>query len=206
VNEFEGHELRVLTVCGSLQRRSANRAALDAATAAAGGATVDDFDRLADIPPFDADRADQPIAAVDEWRRRVGCADVVLVAAPEYAGGVAGVVKNALDWLVGSGELYRKPVAVLSAGTSGGLHARQATAQTLTWQGAYVVAELGIAAPRTKFDETGRLHDEETAAAIAALVATTLAAPTIGSVELVSLATAVVRSMGIDTAHVAPAA
>jgi chromate reductase, NAD(P)H dehydrogenase (quinone) len=200
------HGLRLLTVCGSLQRRSANRAALDVATAAAAGAIVDGFDRLGDIPPFDADRADEQIPVVEEWRQRVGRADVVIVAAPEYAGGVAGVLKNALDWLVGSGELYRKPVAVLSAGTSGGLHARRTTAQTLTWQGAYVVAELGIAAPRTKFDDAGRLRDDATAAAIAAVVATALVAPTMASAELVATATAVVRSLGVDTAHVAPAA
>jgi NAD(P)H-dependent FMN reductase len=42
-------------------------------------------------------------------------------------------VKNAFDWLVGSGEMYRKPVAVLTAGTSGGQHARRMMAQTLTW-------------------------------------------------------------------------
>jgi NAD(P)H-dependent FMN reductase len=47
----------------------------------------------------------------------VSIAHVVLVATPEYAGAVAGAVKNAFDWLVGSGEMYRKPVAVLSAGT-----------------------------------------------------------------------------------------
>ena len=141
----------MLTVCGSLQGRSANRAALEAASAVAvaGGALVDDFERLADVPAFDPGRAEERIEVVDGWRGRVRAADVVLVAAPEYAGGVAGAVKNALDWLVGSGELYRKPVAVISAGTSGGLHARRMLAQTLTWQGAYVVGQLGIASPRT---------------------------------------------------------
>jgi NAD(P)H-dependent FMN reductase len=51
--------------------------------------------------------------------------DAVLIAAPEYAGGVAGTIKNALDWIVGSGELDTKPVAGISAGTSGGAFARQ---------------------------------------------------------------------------------
>src|SRR5262245_60393005 len=104
-------EVRLLTVCGSLQQRSANRAALDVATAVAhdGGAAVDDFEALAGVPPFDPDRGDDAIPVIDAWRRRVGRADAVLVATPEYAGAVAGAVKNAFDWLVGSGELYRKP-------------------------------------------------------------------------------------------------
>ncbi len=199
---------RLLTVCGSLQDRSANRAALAgaAAVALAAGARVDDFDRLADVPAFDVDRAGEPIEVIEDWRRRAAATDVVLVAAPEYAGAVAGAVKNAFDWLVGGGEMYRKPVAVLSAGTSGGLHARRMMAQTLTWQGAYVVAELGIASPRTKFDGTGRVTDEGTAAAVASVTHTLLAAPTMTAAERVALATRVVGSLDIDVTHVAPAA
>lgn len=200
-------DLRLLTLCGSLQRRSANRSALEVAAevAAADGATVDDFDRLADIPPFDPDRATEPIEVIAEWRARVTAADAVMVSAPEYAGAVAGAVKNAFDWLVGTGELYRKPVAVLSVGTSGGQHARRMLAQTLTWQGAYVAAELGIASPRTKSDERGRLNDEATLAAIGSLTHVLLSAPRMAADELVALATTVVHSLGIDAAHVAPA-
>lgn len=199
--------IRLLTVCGSLQGRSANRAALEAASAVAvaGGAVVDDFDRLADVPAFDPDRAAEPIEVIDDWRRRVNAADIVLVAAPEYAGAVAGAAKNAFDWLVGSGELYRKPVAVISAGTSGGLHARRMMAQTLTWQGAYVVAELGIASPRTKSDEHGHLNDEATLAAIGSLTQVLLGAPALAARELVGLATRVVDSLGVEVGHVAPA-
>jgi hypothetical protein len=77
--------------------------------------------------------------------------------------------------------------------------------QTLTWQGAYVVAELGIASPRTKSDERGRLTDEATLAAIASSTSVLLGAPLMPAPELVALATTVVGSLGIDVAHVAPA-
>jgi NAD(P)H-dependent FMN reductase len=200
--------MRLLTICGSLQRRSANRAALEVASAVAlaTGAAVDTFDRLAEVPAFDPERAEEPAEVVHDWQRRVHASDAVLVATPEYAGAVAGAVKNAFDWLVASGELYRKPVAVLSAGTSGGQHARRMLAQTLTWQGAYVVAELGIAAPRTKSDEEGRLNDEATLASIASLTHALLDAPNLQPDEVVELATSVVESLAIDGAHVAPAA
>jgi chromate reductase, NAD(P)H dehydrogenase (quinone) len=197
-----------MTVCGSLQRRSANRAALAAASsvAVAGGATVDDYDRLAEIPAFDPDREDERIDVIDDWQQRVTMADVVLVAAPEYAGGIAGAVKNAFDWLVGSGSIYRKPVGLISAGTSGGHFARQAMAQTLTWQGAYVVAELGIASPRTKSDDEGRFTDAQTLAAIAALTEALLDASATPPQELVELARGVAIALGVDSAHVAPPA
>jgi NAD(P)H-dependent FMN reductase len=199
--------MQLLTVCGSLQLRSSNRAALDVVSevAAAAGTTLDDFDRLAEIPPFDPGRVDDPIDVIDDWRRRTHAADAIVVAAPEYAGALAGVVKNAFDWLVTSGELYRKPVAVVSAGTTGGEHARRMLAQTLTWQGAYVVAELGIASPRTKSDEHGRFTDPTTVAALSTLTWAALDAPLLAADELVRRATTVVDSLGIDVVHVAPA-
>ncbi len=200
--------VRLLTVCGSLQARSANRALLDAAAAAAriAGAEVDDFGRLSDVPAFNPDRADEAIAVVAEWRRQMAAADAVLVAAPEYAGALAGAVKNAFDWLVGSAELYRKPVAVLSAGTTGGLYARRMMVQTLTWQGAYVVGELGIASVRTVLDADGRITDDEVAAAVAALTGTLLAAPAMAGTEVVDIARHVVAAMDVDAGHVPPPA
>jgi chromate reductase, NAD(P)H dehydrogenase (quinone) len=200
------HELRVLTMCGSLQARSANRAALTVAMAVAidAGATVDKFERLADIPAFDPDRIDNPPEVIGDWRRRMSEADAVLVATPEYAGAVAGAVKNAFDWLVGTGETYRKPIGVLSAGTSGGFHARRMMAQTLTWQGAYVVAELGIASPRTKSDEHGHFTDETTVAAIAQFSKDVLRAAAMTPEEVVTAAQRVVGSLDVDVAHVAP--
>ena len=198
---------RVLTVCGSLQRRSSNRAALEVAAAAAWrvGAVVDDYDRLAEIPPFDPDREAAPSAVLDDWRARLAAADAVLVAAPEYAGGVAGVVKNAFDWVVGAGSMYRKPIAVISAGTSGGVHARQTLIQTLTWQGGWVVGELGIAAPRTKSGPDGRFTDAPTIAAITDLTEHLLAASRTSPAELAALAATVAETFRIDPAHVAPA-
>ena len=97
----------IMTVCGSLSSRSANRAALDvvAAAARAAGATVDDFEHLAELPAFDPDREEEPIEVLADWRRRLAAADAVVVAVPEYAGAVAGAVKNAFDWTVGGADL-----------------------------------------------------------------------------------------------------
>jgi chromate reductase len=195
---------RLLLVCGSLQLQSTNRAAL-AAAAASVDAQVTWAEVLGALPPFDPDIAEQPHAAVDEWRRQVAGADGVLLAVPEYAGGMAGALKNALDWLVGTGELYRRPVAVLSAGTTGGVNARRQAAQTLTWQGAYVVAEHGIAAPRTKFADDGRITDEATSAAVTGLARELMEATGSAATRLVERATAVVARLGVDTGHVTPA-
>src|SRR5262249_17854807 len=143
---------RVLLVCGSLQQSSANRAALDAARAklSASGVEANAFEGLGSIPPLNPDRGDDPGEAVVAFRAAIRAADAVLMAAPEYAGALAGVVKNALDWIVGSGDLYGKPIAILSAGTTGGVFARRDLMRTLSWQGAHVVASLGIDAANAK--------------------------------------------------------
>ena len=93
---------------------------------------------------------------------------------------------------------------MISAGTSGGVFARQGLIQTLTWQGAHVVAELGIAAPRTKSDAAGRYTDAATLAAIEALAEALLAAPALAPADRLAEVRRVVDGAGVDPVHIAP--
>lgn len=163
---------QLLLVSGSLQRVSANRALLDAASRCADGiAHVSMFDRIGDIPHFNSDLGADDFPALAEWKAAVAHADGVLIASPEYAHSLPGSLKNALDWLVGNGELYEKPVALMSAGTSGGERALDALAQTLNAQGARVVARLEVAGARPKLDANGAIADPDTLTQTCALVA-----------------------------------
>ena len=101
---------------------SANRAALDIASdhLSRAGHTVVPVERLAEVPAFRPQCVDDAGSVVESFRETLESCDGVLLAVPEYAGGLAGVVKNALDWLVGSASLYHRPFVVLSAGTTGG--------------------------------------------------------------------------------------
>src|SRR4051812_26124744 len=165
--------MRGLAVSGSLQARSSNRALLrTAARGAPAGVEAVDARSVGDVPPFnpDIERGGRPApAAVVAWREQVGSADAVLFASPEYAHSLPGSLKNALDWLVGSGELYEKPVAVLcgSPRPNGGAMGRQALEQTLRAQGAFVVvsATVGIVAGDKGADE---LWDPDAVHAVAA--------------------------------------
>ena len=195
---------RVLVVCGSLQRTSANRAALDVAREAlsASGVEVSAFESLGSIPPMNPDRGDDPGDAVLTLRARIGAADAVLIAAPEYAGAIAGVVKNALDWIVGSGDLYGKPVALLSAGTSGGVFARRDLVRTLSWQGAHVVASLGIEAAGTKSvsaaDGSRRFTDPKTLGEIGALTSSLVASVARRPSERFATVARLARDAGVE--------
>jgi len=141
--------MRILGVAGSLQASSTNGALLRIARArAAGEADVVLFDALGEIPPFSPEIVPNP-SAVDRWRSLVSSSDALLFATPEYAHGLPGVLKNALDWLVGSGELYGKPVAIMSAAPSPerGGHARADLERTVRAQGGNVLRSATIAVP-----------------------------------------------------------
>jgi len=127
--------MRILTVCGSLQERSANLALIQTAgRIAPSGVEVVPFDRLRSLPFFnpDLETGDDP-PAVTDWRRAVGGADALLIASPEYGHSLPGILKNGIDWLIGSGELHRKVVAITAAvgHPRRGLMGLSALAQTL---------------------------------------------------------------------------
>jgi chromate reductase len=195
---------RVLLVCGSLQRSSANRAGLDVARTAlsASGVVVTTFSGLGAIPPLNLDCGDHPGEAVLAFRAEIGAADAVLIAAPEYAGAIARVVKNALDWIVGSSDLYGKPVALLSAGTTGGVFARRDLVRTLSWQGAHVIASLGIEAANTKSasnsDGSRRIADPKTLAEIGALASSLAASIALSPSELFACITMLARDAAVE--------
>ena len=110
---------RLLTVSGSLRVGSSNGALLEAAAwSAPAGVIAAPYTELAALPAFnpDVEQGSDPLpAAVTRWRAALGSADAVLFSSPEYAHGIPGALKNALDWAVGGSEIVGKPVGVLSA-------------------------------------------------------------------------------------------
>jgi chromate reductase len=155
-----------LGISGSLQASSTNSALLRVARAhAPASVEVVLYDDLAHIPPFspEAEPAPEPVAA---FRDLVRGADGLLFATPEYAHGLPGVLKNALDWLVGTGEIYGKRVVILSAAPSPerGMHARADLERTLRAQGALVLASATVAVPAT-----GRGHEADDPGVVAAV-------------------------------------
>lgn len=196
----------VLLVCGSLQKRSANRAVLDVVRTyleRSGNVGVEDAEELGLIPAFNPDEQTQPVPAVTIFRDQVARCDGVIIASPEYAGAIAGGLKNALDWLVGSGELYSKPMVVLNAGTTGGQFALQQLIRTLTWQGAHVISQLGIAAPRTKSDAAGRFTDADTIQAIEQVSQQLLDVADMTPEERWAMVRELTESAGIEAGHIA---
>jgi chromate reductase, NAD(P)H dehydrogenase (quinone) len=155
--------LHLLTVSGSLRAVSSNGAVLDAvAGLAPPHVHVTRYDGLADLPAFnpdlDADGATPP-PAVARWRAAIAAADAVVFCSPEYAHGVPGALKNALDWLVSGPDVPGLPVAIVNA-TTRAHHAHASLIETLRTMSAEVVEAASVRLPLAP--------DQRTAAAILA--------------------------------------
>jgi chromate reductase len=157
--------MRVLGITGSLRRGSYNHALMrEAAERLPAGVELVEFERLAEIPPYDADleQLETP-AAVAELREAMREADAVLVATPEYNHSIPGVLKNALDWAsrpAGQSALTGTPAAVIGASTGmfGAVWAQAETRKVLGALGGRVLeAELPVARAAELYRE-GRLQ------------------------------------------------
>ena len=169
-------ELTVLALSGSLRKGSHNRALIRAAQELAPeGMTIEDFD-LRSVPPFDEDleAAGYP-SVVAALKERIAAADALLIATPEYNHGIAGVLKNALDWAsrpAFMSVLAGKPVAMMAASPrrSGPVRALRQLRETLVATLSQPLEqELPIARAHEKFAD-GELTDPSSREALARLL------------------------------------
>jgi 5-methyltetrahydropteroyltriglutamate--homocysteine methyltransferase len=154
--------MRVLAVCGSLRSGSANLELLErAASAAPRGVELVIFDGLARLPHFDPDleASGPPPPAVTEWRRALESSQALLIASPEYGHSLPGTLKNAIDWVIGTGQLERKIVAVTAsvAGADRGRRGLEALCQTLGAVSARIVGGEPIVRGETAAEEIREL-------------------------------------------------
>jgi NAD(P)H-dependent FMN reductase len=124
---------------------------------------------LHELPPFNSDFESENVPdAVTAWRNELASVSAVVFATPEYAFGIAGALKNALDWVVGSGELVGKPVFLIGVSTmpTGAGYALEALERTLRVMSAEVLGTLSIGHVRAKLDADGRVTDTGTTEAL----------------------------------------
>jgi NAD(P)H-dependent FMN reductase len=181
--------VRILAISGSLRASSSNTLLLKAAASLAPhGVAVVMYHGLGDLPHFnpDLDKAlDDPDlpAQVRDLRTQVAGADALLISTPEYAHGVPGSLKNALDWLVGGSEMPGKPVALLNASPRS-VHAQASLAETLRTMSADVVADSPFLAPLERGEASApSVPGAETAGAIRAAFAALVRAAAAGGAD-----------------------
>lgn len=166
--------MKVLAISGSLRAASLNSALLRAVVRLApADISVELYRGLGDLPLFNPDIEATNPKAVVSLRKQITSADALLIASPEYAHGITGAMKNALDWMVGCEAFVNKPVALLNASPRA-VHAQSALRETVTMMSARIAEEASITIPilgsNLSEDETV-LHPEISALLLVALVA-----------------------------------
>src|SRR5487761_722455 len=160
--------IKVFAICGSLRKGSYNRLALKvAADNLPPGMTLDQYDRLAEIPPDNEDIRQQGLPpVVEDLRQRIKAADALLFVTPEYNYSMPGVLKNAIDWASRPPDqpFAGKPVAIMGAGAgmAGTARAQSDLRRCCVYLDMHPLnkPEVLIGQAQTKFDAAGRLTDE----------------------------------------------
>jgi chromate reductase len=159
---------RILAFAGSLRKSSLNRGllryAIDGAVAA--GAQVEELPpEFLRLPLYDGDlegNGRYP-TDVETWRAKIGAADGLLIASPEYNHGVSGVLKNAIDWGSRPPNVFGGKVAAsfgITTGSWGTARSQMSLRLTLTPLGVWVVPKTVLVPHGVQaFDETGQLKD-----------------------------------------------
>jgi chromate reductase, NAD(P)H dehydrogenase (quinone) len=175
---------KILGISGSLRRGSYNSRLLEAAAELLPeGVELELYDGLKEVPPYDEDDdvepAPEPVARL---RETIAGADAVFIATPEYNSSVPGQLKNALDWAsrpLMTNSVRFKPVAVAGASTGafGAVWSQGELRKVLAAMGARVVeAEVAVGHAPTRFDDEGRLVDEDIREQLGELIAVLLTA------------------------------
>jgi len=162
--------LRVLAISGSLRARASNTSLLRLAMKVApDDMTIVMYDGLASLPHFNPDDdVGVPPAPVLALRAQVGEADGLLICSPEYAHGMPGSLKNALDWLVSALEPIGMPVLLVSASPSGAEHAHAQLLEVLRTMSMQVVDGGAHKFSRAKIGPNDEITAPELVAALTA--------------------------------------
>ncbi len=165
---------KLLAISGSLRVASSNSALLQAATALTpDDISIEIYDNMGALPHFnpDDDGENAPTSVAD-LRARVVAAEGLIICTPEYVHGLPGSFKNLLDWLVSGGELWDKPVAIISVANRGSF-ANASLLEILKTLMARVSETASVEVPlgSNRVDVAALLADEEISALLRECVA-----------------------------------
>lgn len=154
----------IFAISGSLRSGSSNHNILSfLSKLAPAGINFVIYDELVTVPPFDpGNDNDTPPEPVTKFRDLIAEADGIIICTPEYAFGIPGQLKNALDWTVSSGSFSGKSTALITAST-GGKNAHEALLKVLGAIDASLSDDttLLISYIRSKMDANGNISNVE---------------------------------------------
>lgn len=146
-------KVRLLAISGSLRAESVNTAALQAlARLSPPSVDVTLFVGLADLPAFNPDLDTEAAPGpVERLRKHIEQADGLVFCTPEYAHGVPGALKNALDWLVSFPPFAGKRAVLINARPRA-THAMASLRETLGVMSAHLLPDVTLPLDGNRYD------------------------------------------------------
>lgn len=154
-----------MAISGSTRSNSTNHKLINTIAAlAADEMEITIFESIAALPHFNpGNNNEQVVKVVDDFRHQLRNADGVIICTPEYAHGVPGTLKNAIDWTVSTNEFSHKPTVLITASTDGRF-GHTALLETLRVIEAENIDQLQMLIPfiRTKVSDDSKITDQQT--------------------------------------------
>lgn len=171
---------QLLLISGSLRDGSTNSATIRTAQRLVPpGTTATIYAGMASLPHFNPDDDREGTSAhpaVAALRSAIAHADAIVICTPEYAGALPGALKNLLEWTVGDGGTYDKPIAWINvagpAAPTGGADAHDSLRRVLGYVHAEIVEAACTRLPLTRdaIGEDGTISDPAARERIAAML------------------------------------
>ncbi len=139
-------KINLVAFCGSLRKNSYNMVALEALMQLAPEQCEVTLADISTLPLFNPDLEDENLPAVSALKQLVGNAEGFIIASPEYAHGISGPMKNALDWLVSGTEFPYKPIMLINTSPRAS-HAQAQIKEVLKTMSGIIVDDAGLTLP-----------------------------------------------------------
>jgi len=158
--------MKILALSGSLRAASYNTAMLEAMKKLAPETIeINVYKKLDNLPLFNPDLNEDETASYQDLKQCLAESQGLIIASPEYAHGISGVLKNALDWLVAGEEFVDMPLALLNASPRAS-HAQAALREVVTTMSGCIVDEACVSVPLlgSALDKNSMLQNKEISA------------------------------------------
>lgn len=139
-------KLKLLALSGSLRKLSYNTAAINALKVLAADQVDITIGNIGELPLFNPDLEDGYIPSFEALRLALSESDGLIISSPEYAHGISGSLKNALDWLVSSSEFPDIPIMLVNTSPRAS-HAQLALREVVTTMSGTVIEDACISVP-----------------------------------------------------------
>jgi chromate reductase, NAD(P)H dehydrogenase (quinone) len=166
--------LQILAISGSLRKLSSNTSLLQAAIILSPeNVEMEMYGGLGDLPHFNPDLEPTELPSVIDLQKQLRSADGLIISSPEYAHGIPGALKNALDWLVSGEEFVGKPIGLFNASPRA-IHAQASLTEIITTMAGRIVPEASITVSLLgkNLDTTGIVNDPEISSQLKTAIAT----------------------------------